>query len=216
MAAPAPVDELATVVAAARAGDREAFDELVRLTYRETLQLATRLAGNEQDARDIVQDAYLRAYRGLRRFRGDSRFRTWLFRITVNCASSHASRSRRHRHDQLTPEHQGALAGLPGDRADVEARADTLSLRADLEAALSCLPPKLRAVVVLRDVYDLSHDAIADELGISQAAAKVRLHRARQQLRERLYAYDERSVAAHRATGAAAPTDPHGAHRRVG
>lgn len=196
MAAPTPVDELAPVVAAARAGDREAFDELVRLTYRDTLQLATRLTGNEQDARDIVQDAYLRAYRGLRRFRGDSRFRTWLFRITVNCAATYASRDRRHRHDQLTPEHQSAVAG---DRADVEGRADTLSLRADLEAALSGLPPKLRAVVVLRDIYDLPHDAIAAELGISQAAAKVRLHRARQQLRERLYAYEDR--AGHRGAG---------------
>ena len=109
MASPTPVDELAPVVAAACAGNREAFDELVRLTYRDTLQLARRLAGNEQDARDIVQDAYLRAYRGLRRFRGDSRFRTWLFRITVNCASSHASRDRRHRHDQLTADHQAGL-----------------------------------------------------------------------------------------------------------
>ena len=187
MAAPTPVDELAPVVAAARAGDREAFDELVRLTYRDTLQLATRLAGNEQDARDIVQDAYLRAYRGLRRFRGDSRFRTWLFRITVNCAATHATRDRRHRHDQLTPEHQGAVAGTPGDRADVEGRADTLSLRADLEAALSRLPPKLRAVVVLRDIYDLPHEAIAAELGISESAAKVRLHRARNKLREQLF-----------------------------
>lgn len=190
MVAPTPVDELAPVVAAARAGDREAFDELVRLTYRDTLQLATRLAGNEQDARDIVQDAYLRAYRGLRRFRGDSRFRTWLFRITVNCASSYASRDRRHRHDQLTVDHHGGTAVMPGE--GVDGRADTLSLRADLEAALGGLAPKLRAVVVLRDIYDMSHDAIAAELGISQAAAKVRLHRARQQLRERLYAYDER------------------------
>ena len=120
MASPTPVDELAPVVAAACAGNREAFDELVRLTYRDTLQLARRLAGNEQDARDIVQDAYLRAYRGLRRFRGDSRFRTWLFRITVNCASSHASRDRRHRHDQLTADHQAGLVRRSDEGADVE------------------------------------------------------------------------------------------------
>ena len=194
MASPTPVDELAPVVAAACAGNREAFDELVRLTYRDTLQLARRLAGNEQDARDIVQDAYLRAYRGLRRFRGDSRFRTWLFRITVNCASSHASRDRRHRHDQLTADHQAGLVRRSDEGADVEGRAATLSRRADLEAALGGLPPKLRAVVVLRDIYDMSHEAIAAELGISQPAAKVRLHRARQQLRERLYAYDDRAA----------------------
>ena len=210
MVAPTPVDELAPVVAAACAGDREAFDELVRLTYRDTLQLARRLAGNEQDARDIVQDAYLRAYRGLRRFRGDSRFRTWLFRITVNCASSHASRDRRHRHDQLPAEHQAGVVGMLTEGADVEGRAATLSLRADLEAALGALPPKLRAVVVLRDIYDMSHDAIAAELGISQAAAKVRLHRAREQLRERLYAYDDRA-----ALDRAEPAD-HAGHRHAG
>jgi RNA polymerase sigma-70 factor, ECF subfamily len=187
-----PVDDLAPVVAAAKAGDRAAFDELVRVTYRDTLQLAIRLAGDEQDARDIVQEAYLRAYRGLRRFRGESRFRTWLFRITVNCASTHRATSRRHRHDRLTSEHVGLVAG---GRIDPEARADTLSLRADLEAALAGLAPKLRAVVVLRDIYDLSHEAIAAELGISQAAAKVRLHRARQQLREKLFAHREQEVA---------------------
>ena len=187
MASPWLVDELAAVVARAKAGDRAAFDELVRSTYRETLQLAIRLSGDEHDARDIVQDAYLRAYRGLRRFRGDSRFRTWMFRITVNCASSHASRARRHRHDLLMPEQ---VITQFGGRTDLEGRAETLSLRADLEAALGGLAPKLRAVVVLRDVYGMSHEAIADELDISQSAAKVRLHRARQQLREQLFAYD--------------------------
>lgn len=194
MAAPAAADELAPVVAAARAGDRAAFDELVRLTYADTLQLAHRLVGDEQDARDIVQDAYLRAYRGLRRFRGDSRFRTWLFRITVNCASTHVSRARRHRHDPLAT-HDGAPD--PASPAAADTRAETLTLRADLEAAIAALAPKLRAVVVLRDVYDLSHEAIAAELGISQAAAKVRLHRARQQLRLRLRAWDDAEAAGH-------------------
>jgi RNA polymerase sigma-70 factor (ECF subfamily) len=180
-------DELAPVVAAARTGDRAAFDELVRRTYRDTLQLATRLAGDEHDARDIVQDTYLRAYRGLRRFRGDSRFRTWLFRITVNCASSHQSRARRHHHLTIASDDSARPAV---DAVVADTGAERLSLRADLEAALAALAPKLRAVVVLRDVYDLPHDAIAAELGISPSAAKVRLHRARQQLRERLFAYD--------------------------
>jgi RNA polymerase sigma-70 factor (ECF subfamily) len=187
MSAAAAADELAPVVAAARTGDRAAFDELVRRTYRDTLQLATRLAGDEHDARDIVQDTYLRAYRGLRRFRGDSRFRTWLFRITVNCASSHQSRARRHRHVSLASDDAARPAV---DVVVADTGAERLSLRADLEAALAALAPKLRAVVVLRDIYDLPHEAIAAELGISQAAAKVRLHRARQQLRERLFAYD--------------------------
>src|SRR5690606_27837850 len=78
--------EVAELVAAAQDGDREAFDELVRATYAESYTLALRLTGNEEDARDVVQEAYLRAFRGLRRFRGDARFSTWMYRITANCA----------------------------------------------------------------------------------------------------------------------------------
>ena len=79
----------------------EAFDALVRQTYLETYTLAYRLTGNEEDARDVVQETYLRAYRGLRRFRGDAQFSTWLYRITANCASTHLGRRARHRHDEL-------------------------------------------------------------------------------------------------------------------
>ena len=69
---------------------RTAFDELVRVTYADTYTLAYRLTGNEEDARDVVQEAYLRAYRGVRQFRGDAQFSTWLYRITANCASTHS------------------------------------------------------------------------------------------------------------------------------
>ena len=82
-------DDVAELVAAAQDGDRDAFDELVRATYADTYTLAYRLTGDEEDARDVVQEAYLRAYRGLKRFRGDAQFSTWLYRITANCASTH-------------------------------------------------------------------------------------------------------------------------------
>jgi RNA polymerase sigma-70 factor (ECF subfamily) len=180
----ASTTEVGDLVAVARAGDRAAFDELVRRTYRDTYRLALRLTADEEDARDVVQEAYLRAYRGLRRFRGDAQFTTWLYRITANCAATQATRTARHRHAVLEDD-----APLVDDRpaADPEQRAELLSLRGDLEAALAELPPRLRAVVVLRDVYDLPHEAIAAELGISETAAKVRLHRARLRLRERLF-----------------------------
>ena len=74
---------------AARAGRPAAFDELVRRTYVDTYTLAVRLTGNEEDARDVVQEAYLRAWKGIGRFRGDAQFTTWMYRITAN-ASSHA------------------------------------------------------------------------------------------------------------------------------
>jgi RNA polymerase sigma-70 factor, ECF subfamily len=172
------------LVAAAKDGDRAAFDELVRMTYVETYTLAYRLTGDEEDARDVVQEAYLRAYRGLDRFRGDAQFSTWLYRITANCAATHLGRRNRHRHDELD-EATGGVDHHPDH--DPELRADADDLRGRLRGALDALPPKLRAVVVLRDVYDLPHETIAAELGISESAAKVRLHRARNKLRDQLF-----------------------------
>ena len=176
--------EVGELVAAAKAGDRAAFDELVKATYADTYTLALRLTHNTEDARDVVQEAYLRAYKGLKKFRGDAQFTTWLYRITANCAATHLGKGNRHRHEDL--EDQSALADERPE-ADPEARADASLLRDRVSAALAHLPPRLRAVVVLRDVYDLPHEEIAQELGITEAAAKVRLHRARRQLRERLF-----------------------------
>ena len=178
-----PTEE-AELVAAAKSGDRAAFDQLVRLTYAATFTLAFRLTANEEDARDVVQDAYLKAFRGLKRFRGDSRFSTWMYRITANCASTLLSRRSRTSHDELSMDEP--LADTRPE-ADPEAMAEAGYVRDRMTAALADLPPRLRAVVVLRDIYDLPHEAIAAELGISQEAAKVRLHRARRKLRERLF-----------------------------
>ena len=176
--------DVADLVAAAKDGDRGAFDELVRLTYAATYTLAYRLTGDEDDARDVVQEAYLRAYRGLRRFRGDAQFSTWLYRITANCAATHMGRRARHRHDELDDS-----LPVADDRPDhdPQLRADAEDLHGRLQAALAALPDRLRAVVVLRDVYDLPHESIAAELGISESAAKVRLHRARHKLREQIF-----------------------------
>ena len=136
--------EVDRLVDAARNGDRAAFDELVRRTYVDTYTLAMRLTANEEDARDVVQESYLRAWKGIKRFRGDAQFSTWMYRITANAAAA--------------------------------------------------LPPKLRSAVVLKDVYGLSHEAIAEDLGISVAAAKVRLHRGRKRLRDVLFEEGGRSA----------------------
>jgi RNA polymerase sigma-70 factor (ECF subfamily) len=172
------------LVSRAKAGDQAAFEMLVRATHADTYALAYRLTGNEEDASDVLQDTYLRAYRALRRFRGDAAFTTWLYRITANCATTHLARRGRARHEELSDDipladHRPAV--------DPEAMADAAAERDQVTAALSALPDRLRVVVVLRDIYDLPHEAIAAELGISETAAKVRLHRARKKLRERLY-----------------------------
>ena len=177
------VDE-SELIQAAQHGDREAFDELVRRTYVDLFTLAVRLTGNEEDARDVVQDAYLRAWKGIGKFRGDAQLSTWLYRITANCASTHLSRRRRTRTEPLLPGLEPADAR---HEAQPEAMAETSMDLARIAAAVDELPPKLRAVVVLRDVYGLPHDAIAEELGISVSAAKVRLHRARKRLRDAVF-----------------------------
>lgn len=177
--------DVAHLVTAARDGDRAAFDELVRVTYAETFTLALRLTGNEEDARDVVQDAYIRAFRGLARFRGDAQFSTWMYRITANCANTHLAKRSKHRHEVL--DDHDDLVAQDHLAANPQLQADATALRHRLTAALELLPPKLRQVVVLRDIYDLPHEAIATELGISETAAKVRLHRARKKLREDLF-----------------------------
>jgi RNA polymerase sigma-70 factor (ECF subfamily) len=143
-----------------------------------------RLTGSVEDAGDITQETYLRAFRSLDSFRGDAQFTTWLYRITANCASSHLRRWRRHRHEPLHEDH---LVVDLRPEADPEMSAAATDLRRRLEVAVEQLPPKLRAVVVLRDVYELPHETVAEELGISSGAAKVRLHRARNRLRAELF-----------------------------
>ncbi len=177
-------DELAGLVDAARDGDRGTFDELVRRTYVDTYTLALRLTSHEEDARDVVQEAYLRAWKGLPRFRGDSQFTTWLYRITANAAFTHGQKRRRHRTSNLDDVDE------PTDvrpESSPELVAEARAGLEDVAAALQQLPERLRQVVVLKDVYELSHEAIAQEAGISVAAAKVRLHRGRKRLRDLLY-----------------------------
>ncbi len=176
--------EQAELLAAATTGDRSAFDQLVRATYAEAYTLAYRLTGNEEDARDVVQEAYLRAYKGIGRFRGDAAFSTWLYRITANCAATYLGKRAKQRHEDI--DEQAPVADERPE-SDPSQRADTADERRRLTEALAQLPADMRAVVVLRDVYDLPHEAIAAELGISEGAAKVRLHRARRKLRERMF-----------------------------
>jgi RNA polymerase sigma-70 factor (ECF subfamily) len=176
--------DMADLVTAAREGDRDAFDEIVRRTYVDTYTLAVRLTASEEDARDVVQEAYLRAWKGIRRFRGDAQFSTWMYRITANTAATVSSKRRRQRTvhiDEVADPVETEIALHP------ELATENSELMAQLSAALQELPPRLRALVVLKDVYGLSHEDIADELGISVTAAKVRLHRGRKRMRDLLY-----------------------------
>ena len=183
----------AELVAEAKLGNLEAFRSLVERTQADIHRLALRLTANEDDAGDVVQETYLRAFRSLRRFRGDAQFSTWLYRITVNVASTVTGRSGKHRHADLedVSEREAVIDLRPENQP--ETHIDRDRLRSGVREALSRLPPKLRSVVVLRDIYDLPHREIAEVLDISESAAKVRLHRARRQLRDDVFIDGERS-----------------------
>ena len=176
--------ELLELVELAQQGDRQAFDEIVRLTYRDTYTLARRLASNDEDAHDIVQEAYIKAFRNIAGFRGDAAFSTWMYRVTANAASTYLSKKSNRKHERIPEEMQ-----IVDERRDIqpEVRAEALIDGRVLAQALDSLPDNLRQVVILRDVYEMTHEEIAAELGINEATAKVRLHRARKKLKDRLF-----------------------------
>jgi len=173
-----------------------AFAEIVEKTSPRVYALCLRLSGNEHDARDIMQDTYLRVYRSIGTFRADSSLSTWIYRIAANCASTHLQK-RQHRNEralELDVEMLGNIAPASPE-SDPELASESSEDRARLVSALAQLPFSLRSVVVLGDVYDLSHEEIAAELKISRAAVKVRLHRARKKLHEQLFAGETRVIA---------------------
>ena len=162
-----------------RRGEREAFVELVDGTYRQVYTLAARLVGDRHEAEDVAQEAYLRVHRSLRTFRGDSSFRTWLYRIVANTAMTHLRK--RGRFGDLADEPETVLR--LADSRPPEGEVDTDHVR----VALNALPDAQRVILLMKDAYGFSCREIADEMGVSEGAVKVRLHRARRRLKDSLY-----------------------------
>ncbi len=174
-------DDEHELLARARAGDTQAFSVLAERHQHQMFTLAMRLTGDHDLAADVTQEALLRAWRGIGSFRGDARFSSWLYRITVNVAWTSLNRRRRTRHAPL--ELVDNLAAPPSSFENPELALEAANLRGRLREALLVLPRRSRVVVVLYDIYGWSHSQIADALGISVSASKVRLHRARKRLR---------------------------------
>lgn len=171
------------LVERSRQGDRAAFGELVRLHQHEVYTLAVRLVGDRTLAADVAQEALIRAWKAVGRFRGDASFGTWLYRITANAAwtlKGAAARKAAYDLDGL------ARQPVAGRRGDPEAAGEQAELRSRLNGALGRLPRHQRAIVVLKDVYGWSHKEISEAMSISVTASKVRLHRAHLRLREML------------------------------
>jgi RNA polymerase sigma-70 factor (ECF subfamily) len=168
-----------------RMGDEQAWAELVDLTYREVYSLCLRILRDPDDAAEAAQEAYVKAWRGLRGFRGDARFTTWMYRVATNAAiTTRRSRQRRWRHETGTDEEM--LVHIPSTASTEESAHARLDLH-ELERAIGSLPALYRDAVVLRDVYGFSIDELARHLGISETAAKVRVHRGRKRLREMVW-----------------------------
>ena len=182
-------DEIEEFVARAREGSSEAFEKLVDAHQHEVFGLALRLVVDRELAADVSQEAFIRAWRALPNFRGDAAFSTWLHRITVNVAWTLKKRKARHAALPLdeSPEPMDVRQG-----SDPVHAVENTELRAKLASALNDLTPAQRSVVVLKDVYGWTHNEVADSLGITVTAAKVRLHRAHLKLRDQLHEIEEK------------------------
>jgi len=190
------IDRDGSLVAALRRGDATAAEDLVAAYGHRASRLATRITGNVQDAEEAVQDAFLSVIRKIDTFRGDSAFGSWLYRIVANAAYQCCKRRRGCRAnvslDKLLPafdEHGRYVAPVPDWSTSVDDPARQMELRMVLTAAIEELPAAYRAVVLLRDVEGLSHQEIADTLGLTVVGVEQRVHRARLFLRKQLEAH---------------------------
>ena len=181
--------------------DERAFGELVGRYESKVYSLALRMLRNPEDAEDVLQDTFLRAYRGIKAFQGNSTFSTWIYRIAANSALM------RLRKKQLptvsiedADERETPVSIVDWKPGPVEQLLTKETLQA-MDEAIEALPPEFRQVFILRDVEELSNAEVADILDLSVAAVKSRLHRARLKVRNRLAAYFNDSSAQRRGMG---------------
>jgi RNA polymerase sigma-70 factor (ECF subfamily) len=189
-------DDLA-LVHATKGGDVSAFEELVNRYDRKLLRIAQNLMRNREDAEDVVQEAFLKAFLHLGQFREDSKFSTWLIRITLNQSLMKLRKQRPAREVSLDEDFQSEEDANPIDVADWAPNPEELyratELREILRKTLEELSQGLRLVFVLRDMEGLSLEQTAEALNLSLTAVKARSFRARLQLRERLSKYFKRT-----------------------
>jgi len=186
------------LVAAAKSGDTAAFEELVNRYERKIFRLTMNITRNHEDAEDAMQDAFMKAYTHLKTFEGGSRFYTWLVRIAANEALMRL-RKRRPNLFSLDEPVQGQEEIVPRDIQDwgpnPEQRYARSEMRDILDQVIDELEPDFRIVLVLRDIEELSTEESANVLGISEAAVKSRLLRARLKLRKKLDRYFRQGAA---------------------
>lgn len=183
---PEIADSEAALVQRCAAGDERASEELVTEHQRTVVQLATNLLGDREEALDLSQEVFLRVFRTIHRFRGQSTLRTWIYRIVVNQARNrHRFWQRRHRADQVSLDQHVATHGdtISGFEPTPEKVLAQKELAARLSGALDDLPFEQRTAIVLREIDGLSYEEIAYSLDLAVGTVKSRLTRARRALR---------------------------------
>jgi RNA polymerase sigma-70 factor (ECF subfamily) len=181
----------AELIRRVRNGDKEAFYELVRPYERAVYTSAISILNNQADAEEVAQEAVFKAFSNLSKFRGESKFSTWLIQITINEARLRLRKDRRHLYESVDePKSNEEGDYFPKDYADWrEIPSEALQrkeLRDALQRAMAALDPKYREVLVLRDIQHLSIEETSQVLGISAGNVKTRLLRARLQMRDAL------------------------------
>jgi len=188
-----PVSDELTLVRAAKQGDDSAFEELVRRYDRNVFRIAQHITQNREDAEDITQDAFFKAYEKLDQFQGNSKFSTWLVRIAVNESLMRLRKRKTSKTVSMDEDVQTEDGSIPRDFAEWRPNPEQLYGQSELgeilRKTIQGLPPGFRTVFTLRDVENLSTEETAEALGLSVPAVKSRLLRARLQLRERLTRY---------------------------
>ena len=183
-----------------RAGDVSAYDQLVRKYERQIFRIAQHITQNREDAEDVMQDAFVKAFEKIDQFQGNSKFYTWLVRIAVNESLMRLRKRSPGKLVSMDEDVQTEEGSVPRDFADwapnPEDNYNQAELADILRKTIQGLPPGFRVVFVLRDVDGLSTEETAETLGLSVPAVKSRLLRARLQLRERLSRYFKRKAPA--------------------
>jgi len=181
------------LVARVKDGDVSAYEELVRMYDRRVFRIVQHIVQNREDAEDVVQDAFLKAYQNIDRFQGNSKFYTWLVRIAVNEALMKLRKRKTSRTVSMDDDVETEEGSIPREFADWAPNPEQMYTQDEtaeiLKKTIQGLPPTFRTVFVLRDVENLSTEETALMLELSVPAVKSRLLRARLQLRERLAKY---------------------------
>ncbi len=180
-------EEELEIILRVRAGDTDAFEALVLEHQNKVYSLALRMVGNEEDARDMAQEAFIRAFNSLASFRGESKFSVWLYRLTSNiCIDFLRGRAKR-RTVSLNWEDEDGEEGeleIPDERFSPEARLERTELRESVRRGLDSLSPEYREILLLREINGLSYDEISRALNLEEGTVKSRIFRARKKLSE--------------------------------